>query len=204
MFGLTGALASPRPAAAGYYRASTARDHGCLRWGFGFAARQILRKASYRNCPPTACMVDPLGEVLMKLLPEGLKALFAPAAALPASVLTPPPTVVISLMVPVFAEPDAAAPALVPGREVPVCASAHSLDTASAVASRIAPSFIRHLLLRPKKWWTRRRTQSTQRSFTSERADVVNLHRTRRVGDWRELRGVRILLCRELSIDRIR
>jgi hypothetical protein len=26
----------------------------------------------------------------------------------------------------------------------------------------------------------------------------VNLHRTRRVGDWRELRGVRDLLCREL------
>jgi hypothetical protein len=128
-------------------------------------------------------MVDPLGEVLMKLLPEGLKVLFAPAAALPASVLTPPTPVVIPLMAPVFAEPDAGAPAaefvpgrpaaeFVPGREVPVCASAHSLDTARAVASRIIPSFMRHLLLlAPKKWWTRRRSPSTERSFTSERAD---------------------------------
>jgi hypothetical protein len=31
----------------------------------------------------------------------------------------------------------------------------------------------------------------------------VSLHRIRRVGDWRKLRGVRDLLCRELSIDRI-
>jgi hypothetical protein len=126
-------------------------------------------------------MVDPLGEVLMKLLPEGLKVLFAPAAALPASVLTPPTPIVIPLMAPVFAEPDAGAPEFVPGRpaaefvpgrEVPVCASAHSLDTARAVASRIVPSFMRHLLLLgPKKWWTRRRSQSTERSFTSERAD---------------------------------
>jgi hypothetical protein len=117
-------------------------------------------------------MVDPLGEVLMKLLPEGLKVLFAPAAALPASVLTPPTPVVIPLMAPVFAEPDAGAPEFVAGREVPVCASAHSLDTARAVASRIVPSFMRHLLLLgPKKWWTRRRSQSTERSFTSERAD---------------------------------
>jgi hypothetical protein len=126
-------------------------------------------------------MVDPLGEVLMKLLPEGLKVLFAPAAALPASVLTPPTTVVIPLTAPVFAEPGGGAPAaefvpgrpaaeFMPGREVPVCASAHSLDTARAVASRIIPSFMRHLLLR-KKWWTRRRSQSTERSFTSERAD---------------------------------
>jgi hypothetical protein len=122
---------------------------GCLRWGLGLRGRQILRKASYRNCPPTACMVDPLGEVLMKLLPEGLKVLFAPAAALPASVLTPPTPVVIPLMALVFAEPDAEAPAaeFVPGREVPVCASAHSLDTARAVASRIVPSFMSHLLL---------------------------------------------------------
>jgi hypothetical protein len=115
-------------------------------------------------------MVDPLGEVLMKLLPEGLRVLFAPAAALPASVLTPPTSVVIPLMAAVFAEPGAGAPEFVPGREVPVCASAHSLDTARAVASRIVPSFMRHLLLR-KKWWTRRRSQSTERSFTSERAD---------------------------------
>jgi hypothetical protein len=103
-------------------------------------------------------MVDPLGEVLMKLLPEGFKALFAPAAALPASVLAPPAPVVIPLMAPVFAAPDTGAPAaeFVPGTEVPVCASAHSLDIARAVASRNVPSFMRHLLLLgPKKWWTR-------------------------------------------------
>jgi hypothetical protein len=142
----------------------------------------------------------------MKLLPEGLKVLFAPAAALPASVLTPPTPVVIPLMAPVFAEPDAGTPAaeFVPGREVPVCASAHSLDTAKAVASRIVPSFMRHLLLGPKKWWTRRRSQ---RNVVSQARELIgrscepppNL-----VGDWRELRGVRDLLCRELSIDRIK
>ena len=86
---------------------------------------------------------------MMKLLPEGFEVLFAPAAALPASVLRPPTPVVVPLMNPVFAEPDAGAPtpAFVPGREVPVCASAHSLDTARAVASRIVPSFMSHLLL---------------------------------------------------------
>jgi hypothetical protein len=92
-------------------------------------------------------MVDPLGEVLMKLLPEGFEVLFAPAAPLPASVLTPPTPVIVPLMDPVFEEPDAGAPAFVPGREVPVCASAHSLDKARAIASRIVPSFMRHLLL---------------------------------------------------------
>jgi hypothetical protein len=110
----------------------------------------------------------------MKLLPEGLKVLFAPAAALPASVLTPPTPVVTPLMAPVFAEPDAGAPKaeFVPGREVPVCAIAHSLDTARAVVSRIVPSFMRDLLLLGhKKRWTRLRSQSTERSFTSERAD---------------------------------
>jgi hypothetical protein len=94
----------------------------------------------------------------MKLLPDGFKVLFAPAAALPASVLGTPTPVVIPLMVPVFAAPDAGAPAaeFVPGREVPVCASAHSPDTARAVASRNVPSFMRHLLfLGPKKRWTR-------------------------------------------------
>ena len=82
----------------------------------------------------------------MKLLPEAFKVLFAPAAALPASVLTPPTPVVVPLMDPVFVEPDAGAPVFVPGTEVPVCASAHSLDNARAVASRIVPSFMRHLL----------------------------------------------------------
>ena len=84
---------------------------------------------------------------MMKLLPEAFEALFAPAAALPASVLTPPTPVVVPLVNPVFTEPDAGAPVFVPGREVPVCASAHSLDKARAVASRIVPSFMRHLLL---------------------------------------------------------
>ena len=113
-----------------------------------FECDVAAKASSYRNCPPTPVMVDPLGEVLMKLLPEGFKVLFAPAAALPASVLTPPTPVVIPLMDdPVFAEPDAGAPAFVAGGEVPVCANAHSLDTARAVASRIVPSFMRHLLL---------------------------------------------------------
>jgi hypothetical protein len=84
----------------------------------------------------------------MKLLPEGFKVLFAPAAALPANVLTPPTPVVIPFVGPAFAEPNAEVPAapFVPGKEVPVCASAHALDTARAVASRIIPIFMRHLL----------------------------------------------------------
>jgi hypothetical protein len=117
-------------------------------------------------------MVDPLGEVLMKLLPEGFDVLFAPAAALPASVLTPPTPAVIPLRDdPVFLEPDAGTPAFVAGREVPVCASAHSLDTARAVANRIVPSFMRHLLLLgPKKWWTRRRSQ---RNVVSQAREMI-------------------------------
>jgi hypothetical protein len=37
--------------------------------------------------PPPGISVEPLGEVLMKLLPEGFSALLAPAAALPALLL---------------------------------------------------------------------------------------------------------------------
>jgi hypothetical protein len=37
--------------------------------------------------PLPGISVEPLGEVLMKLLPEGLSALLAPAAALPALLL---------------------------------------------------------------------------------------------------------------------
>jgi hypothetical protein len=37
--------------------------------------------------PPPGISVEPLGEVLMKLLPEGFSALLAPAAMLPALLL---------------------------------------------------------------------------------------------------------------------
>jgi hypothetical protein len=143
----------------------------------------------------------------MKLLPEGLKRLFAPAAALPASVLTPPTSVVVPLMNPVFAEPDAGAPAFVAGREVPVCASAHSLDTARAIASRIVPSFMRYLLLGPKNWCTRRRSQ---RNVVSQARELIGsscepppnpacaLVRSRSyigAGDWKATQGRPIDCC---------
>src|ERR1700757_1844293 len=55
-------------------------------------------------------MVDPLGELLMKLLPEGLRALLAPAVALPALVLPPPAAPLMPVVVPLVVDPVAEAP----------------------------------------------------------------------------------------------
>jgi hypothetical protein len=98
-------------------------------------------------------MVDPLGEVLMKLLPDGFRVLFAPAAALPAPVLIPPlvefpvvvPGVVVPLIddpvvVPLVADPPADVPPLV--EPVPVCASANELANVSAATNPRLLSFM--------------------------------------------------------------
>jgi hypothetical protein len=83
--------------------------------------------------------------VLIKLLPDGFWPLLAPAAALPALVPTPPlvalPVVVpfVEEVVPVAADPPVAelAPA-----ELPACANAKVLVSASAAANPIVVSFM--------------------------------------------------------------
>jgi Rubrerythrin len=81
--------------------------------------------------------VEPLGELLMKLLPDGLKKLFAPAAALPAVLPRPPIPVVIPFM---------GDPPVVPPGAVEVCANALVPDNARAAASMIVVSLIRRFL----------------------------------------------------------
>ena len=101
--------------------------------------------------------VDPLGEGLMRLFPDGFAALLAPAAALPASLLMVPfgelpvvlvelPVVfvelpvVVPLVVPLAAEPPAVEP---PPTEPPAdCASATVLESASAVANPTVASLM--------------------------------------------------------------
>jgi hypothetical protein len=100
--------------------------------------------------PGAGCSVDPLGEGLMKLLPDGFSALFAPAAAPPAfifgllpgrvpgavPVVVPPmDDPVVTPLVPDPAVPPAAEP-------VPVCAKAKVLVRAIAAASPMLVSFM--------------------------------------------------------------
>jgi hypothetical protein len=81
----------------------------------------------------------------MKLLPDGFRPLLAPAAALPALVLTPPlaalPVVVpfVEEAVPVAVDPPLAE---LPPAELPACANAKLLVSASAAANPIVVSFI--------------------------------------------------------------
>jgi hypothetical protein len=64
------------------------------------------RSHDYRRRPPPAAPpvfginVDPLGEVLMKVLPEGFAALSAAAATLPAPLLGFPTPVVVPAVAP--------------------------------------------------------------------------------------------------------
>jgi hypothetical protein len=77
--------------------------------------------------------VDPLGELLIKLLPEGLPALLAPAVALPALVLAEPPPAapLMPVVVPLVVDPVAEAPPVEPL----LCAKAVLLANASAAAN---------------------------------------------------------------------
>lgn len=85
--------------------------------------------------------VDPLGEVLIEVLPEGLKKLFAPAAALPARLLVPLRPSVVLLVdkgTVVLLVAEAKAGALAAAEPAPVCATAQLPDATRAVARMIA------------------------------------------------------------------
>ena len=106
--------------------------------------------------PGGGVSVDPLGEGLIRLLPDGFKLLFAPAAALPALLFMPVPVevpgeapVVVPftddpVVVPPVADPPAAGP---PAEPVPLCAKATVLERASAAASPMLVNFMMVFLL---------------------------------------------------------
>jgi hypothetical protein len=83
-------------------------------------------------------MVDPLGELLIKLLPEGLRALLAPAVALPALAEPAPAAPLMPVVVPLVVDPVAEAPPVEPL----LCAKAALLANASAAASPIVANLI--------------------------------------------------------------
>jgi hypothetical protein len=92
---------------------------------------------------PGGVSVDPLGEVFIKLFPEGLRVLFAPAAALPALVDGPPALPVVddpvdglTVPTPPVARPELAAEPPAPPVP-PACAKAKPVESAIAVASAI-------------------------------------------------------------------
>jgi hypothetical protein len=106
-------------------------------------------------------VVDPLGELFIKELPDGLYWLLAPAAALPALLFTPgdvelpelpvvEPFIEEPVVVPLPADPPAAE--LPPAEPPPLCAKATVLVSASAAANPIAISLmvIFHLRCWPK------------------------------------------------------
>jgi len=88
--------------------------------------------------------VDPLGDVFMRLLPDGLYWLLAPAAALPALLFAPP--VVEPVVVPLAADPPALE--LPPAEPLPLCANANVLVSASAAANPIVTSLMVDIHLR--------------------------------------------------------
>ena len=92
--------------------------------------------------------VDPLGEVLMKVLPDGFWLLLAPAAALPA-LLSVPPVAELPVVVPFMEEPvvvplaaDPPAAELPPVAPLPLCANANVLLSARAAANPIVTSLM--------------------------------------------------------------
>jgi hypothetical protein len=107
--------------------------------------RGFLLSASNYRPPGAGVRVEPLGEGLISVLPDGFRALFAPAAALPALLDVP---LALPVVVPVAGEavvPLAAAPpvlALPLAEPAPDCASANVLVKASAVASPNVTSFM--------------------------------------------------------------
>jgi hypothetical protein len=71
-------------------------------------ARRGYRRPPPMGAPPPGASVEPLGEVFIKLLPDGFAALLAPAAALPAllPMLVPMPAPVAApLAAPVVTPP---------------------------------------------------------------------------------------------------
>jgi hypothetical protein len=113
----------------------------------------LLPVDDYRP-PGAGVSVEPLGEGLISVLPEGFRALLAPAAALPAALDMPVPAAVpvaLPVVVPVAGEPIvplAAAPPVVdpPAEPVPDCASAKVPVNASAVAR---PNVVASFMIAP-------------------------------------------------------
>ena len=107
--------------------------------------------ASYYRPPGAGVSVEPLGEGLISVFPDGFNPLFAPAAALPALLDMPVlgfvpialPVVPVAgdpVVVPLVAAPPVAE--LPPAAPPLDCASAKLLVKASAVASPNAASFM--------------------------------------------------------------
>jgi hypothetical protein len=99
--------------------------------------------------------VEPLGDGLIRLFPDGFRLLFAPAAALPAPVLRPPfvlpaedpavvPFMVDPVLVPLVAGPTA--PELPPAEMLPLWASANVLVSVSAKARPMLVSLMAYIL----------------------------------------------------------
>jgi hypothetical protein len=114
--------------------------------------RGFLMSASYYRPPGAGVRVEPLGEGLISVFPDGLSPLFAPAAALPALLDIPvlgfvpvalPDVVPVAgdpVVVPLVAAPPVAElPLAVPPLD---CANAKPLVKASAVASPNVASFM--------------------------------------------------------------
>jgi hypothetical protein len=103
-----------------------------------------LLSGSNQRPPGAGVRVEPLGEGLISVLPDGFRALLAPAAALPAPLDAP---LALPVVVPAAADPVVvplmAVPPVLPLAEpVPDCASANVLVRASAVASPNVASFM--------------------------------------------------------------
>jgi hypothetical protein len=97
---------------------------------------------------PVGESVEPLGEGLMSVFPDGFTPLLRPAAALPASLLMPVVPVPLPAVVPVVEDPVAAPAAVPPVPELPpaplppACAKAKLLVNDSATANPIVASFM--------------------------------------------------------------
>jgi len=110
------------------------------------ACAGLLLSASDYRPPGAGVRVEPLGEGLISVLPDGFRALLAPAAALPALLdapLTLPVVVPAAgdpVVVPLMAAPPVEAPPL--ADPAPDCANANVLVRASAVSSPNVASFM--------------------------------------------------------------
>ena len=106
--------------------------------------------ASYYRPPGAGVRVEPLGEGLISVLPDGFSPLLAPAAALPALLLMPVPApIALPDVVPVVEDPvDAPLVAALPAAELPLaappldCASAQLVVKTSAAANPIFANFM--------------------------------------------------------------
>ena len=109
-----------------------------------------LLSANYYRPPGAGVRVEPLGEGLISVLPDGFSPLLAPAAALPALLLMPVPApIALPDVVPLVEDPvDALLVAALPVAELPLaaplldCASAKLLVKKSAAVNPIFANFM--------------------------------------------------------------